>query len=211
MKHHDVLVLNKNYAPVHIITWQKCMCLLMKDHAHALDREFLAYTFDDWAKFSRKCLSDYEKVNSVSCSIAIPEIIVLLYYNRLPMREVKFSRQSVFARDKYICQYCKKMFGKDDLTIDHILPRSKGGLTVWDNIVTCCMDCNARKADRTLLEVRERYPQDGNRWYLPRKPIKPKWVNPVSNHASKVHICKTWEHFMKKIDTNDSEESTGVQ
>jgi 5-methylcytosine-specific restriction endonuclease McrA len=203
MKHHDVLVLNKNYVAVHVIEWQKAMCLLVKEHARALDRDFVSYPFADWREFSINNAEDYQKIKTCTAPIAIPEIIVLMFYNKLPQREVKFSRQSIFARDHYVCQYCQKMFTKDDLTIDHIIPRSKGGATTWDNIVACCVPCNARKADRTLAEARERYPQDGKRWTLKHKPVKPKWLNPATRASSRVYICKSWQHFMKKVDATD--------
>ncbi len=202
MKHPDILVLNKHFQPIHIITWKKCMTLLCKEHAHPLDREFMSYKFGDWINFSCSAqASDYPKINTVSRAIAIPEIIVLTAYNRLPDKEVKFSRQSVFARDDYTCQYCLEVLHKDDLTMDHILPRAKGGLTVWNNIVAACFPCNSRKADMTLREVAERYPQDGNRWSLKARPHKPKWLNPATSKKGRVHICKSWEHFMTKIDT----------
>lgn len=207
MKHHDVLTLNRSFAPVHIITWQTCMNLLIKEHAHALDRDFIAFNFEDWMKFSNTpTADDYNKIRTVSKSIAIPEIITLKFYNHLPQKVVKFSRQSVFARDKFICQYCKEMFQRDDLTIDHVIPRSRGGATTWDNIVTCCIPCNSKKADKTLAEVQERYPQDGNRWHLKMKPFKPKWISPIANLKNKAYICRSWAHFMKKVDTTFADE-----
>lgn len=207
MKFHDVLVLNKSWAPVHIISWDKAMTLMVKEHAHPLDREFIAYTFDDWKEFTcRKESDDYQKIGTAHCKIVIPEIITLTFFNKLPQRDVKFSRQSVFTRDKDICQYCEKQFKRKDLTIDHIVPRSQGGKTTWDNVVAACIPCNGKKDNTTLEEMRKRYPSNKRKWSLKTKPHKPKWYSPVSQMEQRVHVCRSWEHFMKSIDTSKDDE-----
>jgi len=205
-KHHDVLVLNRSWAPVHIVIWQKAMSLIYKEHAHAIDRGFIAYKFNDWLEFSASNAEDYQRIKTVSVSIAIPEIIALTLYNKLPDRDVKFSRQNIFIRDNDTCQYCMKKFKRKDLTIDHIIPRDQGGTSNWDNIVACCGDCNAQKANRTQREMRERYPHDGNKWFLKKKPTRPKWFNPLSSvNQQKIAVCKSWGHFLKKIDTRQED------
>jgi 5-methylcytosine-specific restriction endonuclease McrA len=192
-KLHDVLVLNKAWIPIHIISWKKAMCLIYQDHAHSLDNDFIAYNFEDWTKFSIKNGEDYAKVHSASLAIAIPEIITLVRYDKLPTREVKYSRENVFHRDHYKCQYCGNIFPIRDLTVDHIVPRSKGGKTIWNNIASSCKPCNNIKANRTPEEAHMR---------LIRKPIKPKWLNPIDNVKGKIYICKSWLKFMDRVSDN---------
>lgn len=186
-KKHDVLVLNKSYIPVHIITWQKCMSLIVQESARPLDRDFLTYTLEDWLAFSI-LNDDYQKVHTVRYSIAVPEIIVLKEYNSLPTREVKYSRQTLFQRDKYQCAYCGKIFDKDKLTIDHIIPRSKGGLSSWANTVSSCKPCNYLKADRT--------PEQAGLKLLV-KPKKPIWLSPIAD-IKRNYNCKSWLKFMDR-------------
>ena len=205
LKKHAVLTLNRGWTPIHVITWQKAMSLIYKEHARPIDRELIIYNFADWIEFSRRDANDYCKIGTTTGPIALPEIIALTIYDRLPQRDVKFSRQNVFIRDKYTCQYCGRQFKKEELTIDHIIPESQGGKKTWDNIVACCKKCNARKRDDFLHIAQKRYPI----LKLKRKPQKPKWYNPLSSVISKVHECKSWEHFMKRIDTSDTVDKDG--
>ena len=192
MKKYDTLVLNKAWAPVHIIGWQKAMGLICSEKVHSLDRDLTVYHFKDWLDYSLHNAETYYKVHSPTTAVAIPEIIVSVTFNRLPGRCVKYSRQNVFSRDKFRCGYCGRGFKAKELTIDHIIPRSQGGLTTWDNVVACCFDCNQKKADRT--------PAKAN-MALKFKPHKPKWESPLDN-VTKHHPCKSWQHFMRRIDTN---------
>jgi len=186
-KKHDVLVLNKSYIPIHIITWQKSMSLIIQESARPLDRDFITYTFEDWLTFS--CMADdYQKVPTVRYNIAIPEVIVLRDYNSLPVREVKYSRQTLFQRDKFRCAYCNETFAKEQLTIDHIIPRSKGGLSNWSNTVSCCRPCNYLKADKT--------PEDAGLKLL-IKPKKPIWLSPIAD-IKRNYVCKSWLKFMDR-------------
>lgn len=204
MKFHDTLVLNKHWIPIHVITWKKSMSLIYQESAHALDRDYINYTFKDWLEFSLKNAENYMKVHTPSLAIAVPEIIVLTKYDKLPARDVKYSRENVLHRDKYRCQYCGIKVGDQiktdivfqtlhvkDLTIDHVIPRSKGGNSTWPNVVTCCRACNSIKADRTPVQAGMR---------LIRNPVKPQWLNPVTNARGRTQICVSWRKFMDKID-----------
>ena len=200
---HDVLVVNRAYCPIHIITWQKALALLYKDHAKALDRDFISYKFSDWVEFSIKNADDYSKIKTVSYHIAIPEILALTIFDKLPQRDVKYSRQNVFIRDNYTCQYCGKAFKKHQLTVDHVIPESRGGKTTWDNIVSCCRKCNARKDDYYLHDATKRYPV----LKLKRIPVKPKWFSPLAGiKQSRIDLCPSWDHYMKKIDITSTED-----
>lgn len=84
-----------------------------------------------------------------SYRVRVPEVIVLTSYDRLPSNAVTFSRRNIFKRDRFTCQYCGKQPGSEELTIDHVLPRAQGGTSTWENCVLACIECNAKKADRT--------------------------------------------------------------
>lgn len=187
IKKYDVLVLNRSYIPIHIITWQKCMSLIYQEAARPLDRDFLTYELKDWMEYSLKA-EDYPYVQTVKQNISIPEIIVLKTYDKLPIRDVKYSRQTLFQRDKFKCAYCGNTFDKTSLTIDHIIPRSKGGQSNWSNTISCCKPCNYKKADNT---------PEGANMKLLFKPKKPIWLSPIA-HIKPNHPCKSWLKFMDR-------------
>lgn len=192
-KYNDVLVLNKSWVPVHIINFKRCMILLCTDAAYALDHDYIAYNFDNWLNFSLT-KHPFKELHTPSRAIALPEVITLTRYNRLPMGDVKFSRESVFTRDKCRCGYCGKKFPRNELTLDHILPRSKGGQTTWNNIISCCRSCNSFKSDKSLKECNLK---------LRFKPHEPKWMDPIMKLYKKCRACKSWEHFLHRIDIYD--------
>ena len=190
-KKPDVLVLNRNFTPVHIVTWQKAMSQLIQENARAIDHDYIVYEFEDWLLFS-ELDETYPKVLTVKHKISLPEIIVLKYYDRLPYRDVKYSRQTLFQRDNYTCAYCGSVFDRKDLTVDHVVPRVQGGKTHWKNTVTSCFPCNARKAGRTPEEAK-----------MPLLiPLKaPKWTSPLSK-ISRHSSCKSWTKFLDKTLVN---------
>jgi len=113
-------------------------------------------------------IEEYDReVRSISFTIRLPSIIRLIRYVRRKKSGVKFSRQNIYARDKNQCQYCGRKLSSEELTYDHLIPKSMGGKTEWTNIVTCCMDCNRKKGGRT--------PEDAQMGLL-RKPEKPEWL-----------------------------------
>jgi 5-methylcytosine-specific restriction endonuclease McrA len=193
----NVLVLNKSWIPTSIIDWKKGLSLIYQGSAKSLDLDFGAYSFAQWIEFSKENPhADLPFVRTVSHKVYIPEIIVLLDYNKLSHREVKYSRQSVFARDGFLCCYCHKGFGPNDLTIDHIIPRAQGGATTWDNVVTSCKPCNTEKRDRTPKEAGMKM------HYHPRRP---KWVSPISG-AHKTNSRKSWKKFLSTDTVNLGDE-----
>lgn len=192
----NVLVLNKSYVAIHQVDWKRAISLIYQETAYPMDRNYDIYrTFDEWIDFSIKNYDQYPYVNTVKYKIVIPEIILLSNYNKLPMREIKFNRPSVFMRDKYKCAYCGNIFPKEKLNIDHIIPKDKGGLTTWDNIVTSCIDCNNKKGNRT---------PEGAGMKLLYKPKKPKWISPIGEISSD-HPCKSWRLFLDRarVDIGD--------
>ena len=131
-----VLVLNATYEPLNVIPLRRAILLLLKEKAEVIEA-------------TEKCLRA-ERVD-----LAVPSVIRLVTYVPVPPRlPLPVSRRSVLARDNYTCQYCGEQPGKAQLTIDHVVPRSKGGGTTWDNVVAACGPCNRRKGNRTPDEAR---------------------------------------------------------
>ena len=168
----SVLVLNKHYAAVRVISARRAFCMLFKDIAEIVsveDSRYLSYDFDSWrelselrAKYERE---DHEWVRCVRFELAVPRIIRLLFYDRLPRVNVRFTRRNIYARDRNRCQYCGRRFPTSELSLDHIVPRSMGGVSDWTNVACCCTRCNVRKGGRTPKQAHMK---------LIREPVKPK-------------------------------------
>src|SRR2546429_432154 len=186
----QVLVLNRLWQAVNICTARRALTLLFEGHAqvvlNAADGSFETYNFNQWMDFSEQ-EPHPESVRTVSFRIRIPRVILLVMFDRLPKKEVKFTRHNIFERDKNTCQYCGHVLERKDLNLDHVIPRDYGGPTTWENIVCSCISCNTKKANRTPQEAGMR---------LIRRPKRPKWrpsgpINPgPRNHAR-------WNNFPK--------------
>ncbi|MBN1553635.1 MAG: HNH endonuclease [Phycisphaerae bacterium] len=155
-----VLVLNKHYAAVRVVAARRALTLLYRQIAEIVsveDDSWQSYDFESWREIS-EFRSQYERdrhewIRCVRFEIAVPRIVRLLFYDRLPKRPVKFNRRNIFARDHNRCQYCGKKYPVSELSLDHIIPRSRGGHADWDNIVCCCVTCNVKKGGRTPSEA----------------------------------------------------------
>ncbi len=162
---HPTLVLNRNWQPVNVATVSRALVLLWNESARVVDPDdFQLYTWDDWSQL--RPAEGERFIQAVRLRLRVPEVIVLAEYDRLPTAAVSFSRRNIFKRDHWACQYCGRQPGSDELTIDHVVPRSHGGTSTWENCVLACMDCNRRKADRTPREAGMR---------LRKAPIRRKW------------------------------------
>lgn len=183
-----VLVLNRLWQAVNVCSAKRAISLLYQDHAHVVineDEMFNVFDFESWKEFCDDS-SDGEVIRAVSFTMKLPSIILLLFYDQLPMKEIKFSRKSIFERDKNKCQYCGKKFEAKELNIDHIIPKAAGGLTIWENIVCCCSVCNHRKSNRSLEEIGMQ---------LARKPKKPRWHPLITMNSQRVQH-PSWNHFL---------------
>jgi 5-methylcytosine-specific restriction endonuclease McrA len=179
------LVLNRNWQPVNVATVARALVLLWNEAARVVDPEsFQLYTWQDW---SRRVPRDGDAyVQAVRLRLRVPEVIVLANYNRLPSATVSFSRRNVFKRDHWTCQYCGIQPGGEELTIDHVVPRSQGGTSTWDNCVLSCIDCNKRKADRTPQEAGMK---------LRKRPVRPTWNPLYARHDMPI---ESWSKFMSE-------------
>jgi 5-methylcytosine-specific restriction endonuclease McrA len=164
----QVLLLNITYEPLKIINWKRAITLLLLDKVEVVEE----YT---------------REIHSVSFTIKLPSVVRLLRLVKKPKTPVKFSRQNIYARDKYSCQYCGGRFSSEDLTYDHIIPKSRGGKTRWDNIVTCCMQCNRKKGGRTPSEARMK---------LIRKPSRPTWLPALRITIGFREVPQSWRDYI---------------
>ncbi|AIH03762.1 MULTISPECIES: HNH endonuclease [Thermodesulfobacterium] len=182
-----VLVLNKYYQAIQITTVQKAICHLVKGTAKVITSDWTTHTFEEWIKVSKFYENGAQLIKSPSISILIPEAIYLPFYERLPKTEVIFSRQNLFLRDGFTCQYCGKFLkNPKDRTIDHIIPKSRGGKTVWTNVVLCCKKCNLKKGNKTPEEAGLK---------LLKTPKPPKWQSLILEEFPK-HKKEVWKVFL---------------
>ncbi len=146
-----ILVLNRNFQPIHITNVKRAFSLLYVGTAQALGPNFALFDFQKWS--SLPVLDGEKFIHTVQKKIMVPQIIILQMYDRLPKTQIRLSRANVYARDQYQCQYCEKRPDRTQLNLDHVTPRSRGGKTSWENIVCCCLTCNLKKANRTPSEA----------------------------------------------------------
>lgn len=186
-----VLVLNRLWQAVNVIAAKRAFSLLISGNAQVVHNEsedFRVYDAMDWIDFSKynPSLNQDEMVHTVRQSIRVPKIILLSVFDKVPTKELKLTRKNVFERDKQRCQYCGKRFETEDLNLDHVIPRSHGGKTTWENIVCSCIKCNSRKANRLPHEAS---------MHLIRKPARPAW-RPVISLAMRGPKQEEWKQFI---------------
>jgi 5-methylcytosine-specific restriction endonuclease McrA len=168
----SVLVLNRSFVAVHVTNVRRAITLLFRDLAEVVDVEegqYGAYSFESWRELSalQAALAHphHDWVRGVGFDLRAPRVIRLVSCDRGPRQGLRFNRRNVFARDGNQCQYCGQSFPTSELSLDHVVPRSRGGMTSWENIVCACVACNVRKGGRTPQEARMN---------LIRLPVKPK-------------------------------------
>jgi 5-methylcytosine-specific restriction endonuclease McrA len=185
-------VLNRLWQAVNLCSVRRALALLFEGHAQVVANtdsgEFKTYDFQQWRDFSSRNPSESndDVVRTVALRIRVPRVILLLFFDRLPRKEVKFTRHNIFERDRNTCQYCGRIFDRRDLNLDHVIPRDRGGPTTWENIVCSCIPCNTRKANKTPAEAGMR---------LVRKPKRPKW-RPFVQVSFGAPMHESWKHFL---------------
>ncbi len=180
---------------IRIVRARRAFSLLFRELAEVVSLEEGSYTnydFESWcqvSQFRRDFEPDgHDWVATVNFHIAVPRIVRLLFYDRLPRTRsrVKFNRRNIFARDKNSCQYCGKKYSTSELSLDHIIPKSIGGQAVWGNIVCACTKCNIKKGGRTPKQAG---------MTLVKKPVEPK-----HNMLMHIHLghqrYHSWKQFL---------------
>lgn len=167
-----VLVLNQNYEPLNVCNVRRALVLVLGGKAEVLEANCRSYS-------------------SPTASFAAPSVIRLVYLIRRPRPRVKLSRREVFIRDNYTCQYCDRQM--HDLTIDHVIPRSRGGQHVWDNVVSACRSCNHRKGGKSIAEAR---------MALRKQPFEPRAGSYYTiERRLDMSIQSGWQKFLPGMDT----------
>jgi len=158
----SVLLLNTTYEPLTVLNPRRALKLLFANKAHIVE-------------------NGHFSVSTVRARIKVPSVIQITYYVRKPYSKPRFSKKAVFMRDSYTCQYCGRHLPKP--TMDHVIPRSKGGKTAWHNVVTACSPCNNKKGDRTIKDAGMR---------LISQPAEPRYL--IQSDFSRKHSEK-WEKY----------------
>lgn len=180
------LVLNRHWLAIDTVSVRRALCMLYMDVARAVAPE--TFELHDWGSWAALQVEDGQpRIRSVRFEIRVPEIVLLHVFDRVPRKRVIFSRRNLFRRDQFTCQYCGRQPGRDELSIDHINPRSHGGKSTWANCVVACLKCNKRKADRTI-------PESG--LALIRVPQEPTWSPYLSLNLGRRRV--SWEKFISE-------------
>jgi len=194
----SVLVLNRAYSAIQVMSVRRAFCLLWKELAeviHVEEGAWVSYDFQSWLEVSqlRSALeqsnSEEDWIKGVNYDIRVPRVIRLLNYDRFPRNVVKFNRRNIFLRDENRCQYCGHKFSTHQLSLDHVVPKSRGGQTTWENIVCACLRCNVRKGGRTPAEA-------GMKLY--KRPVKPNRSPALSQQLASRKYA-TWKNFLDEV------------
>lgn len=164
------LVLNSSYEPLRIITWQKAMIMWFQEKVDVLEYHATS-------------------IRSIKQSFQLPSVLKLKTYIRPRKTDgVRFCRENVYIRDNHTCQYCAQKFPYKELTIDHVVPASKGGPKTWTNVVTACRTCNQIKADRTPEKAR---------MPLLKPPRAPQWLPVIEYEISPENAPSNWLDYLR--------------
>ncbi|MCK4305360.1 MAG: HNH endonuclease [Candidatus Eisenbacteria sp.] len=186
MLNEPALVLNRNWYPIGTTSVRDAICLIYRAAARVLDPDdCIAHDFDSWT--SIRVSAGEPCIRTVRLRIKIPEVIVLTHYDSFPQFRVAFSRRNIYKRDRNRCQYCGARPPVTELTIDHVIPRSRGGRSTWENCVLACLRCNRRKSSRSLAEASIA---------LQRTPKEPRWTPFISIPLAKRKA--SWEQFISE-------------
>ena len=189
MREKRVLALNRSWQPVNVCSLRRALALLYMGHVQVVAGEegsFRTCGFEAWKEFSREQGDGRPLIHTVSFSLLVPEVILLLEYDRMPRREVKLTRKNVYERDGNRCQYCGRTFEDRELNLDHVIPVARGGKTTWTNVVCSCHECNGRKGNHILPEAR---------MTLVRRPRRPHWQPFLLPRCGQVRR-ESWKHFL---------------
>jgi len=190
MLNSAVLVLNRSYLPIHVTSARRAFSLVYQGIARIVNEQYQTFDFEAWSQLA--VARDAEAIGTPGGRIRVPRVIVLIAFDRLPKRHVRFSRINLMARDNFQCQYCGGKPRRAELNLDHVVPRSLGGRSTWDNVVTSCIDCNRRKGGRTPRQARMK---------LRRKPERPRWT-PLANLMWSSVRYQEWRPFLSVVDAS---------
>ncbi len=190
-EHRKCLVLNRNWRPIGTVSLEDAICKVFSTYPDGKHKAtiiepttYQSYSWDEWSAIEPGENDDC--ITSSNARFRVPEIILLSKYEKLPTPRLNFSRRTLYRRDKFTCQYCGDSPGDKNMSIDHVVPRAKGGRTTWENCVASCLHCNRKKADKTLKESGMK---------LLREPKKPDLEQFRFDAAA---VIPSWEPFIVK-------------
>ena len=182
----QTLVLNKSWLAIATTPVGRALGLLYSGAALVIRPDnYELHGFDSWSDLSVE--PDEPFVKTVRLRIRVPEVIVLKDYDGVPQQTVVFTRRNIYKRDHNTCQYCGVRPGTSELTIDHVMPRSRGGLSNWENCVLACVSCNRKKADRTPFEAG---------LIMAAQPKRPRWGPMLGVPVARVR--QSWAKFVSE-------------
>ncbi len=188
--HTKVLMLNRSYLPIHVTSVRRAFTLLYLGIARVVNERYQTFDFKGWSDLT---VSVHEEtVGLVNHVVRVPRVMLLVQYDRVPKRQVRFSRYNIYARDKSTCQYCGRRLPRHQLNLDHVIPRSLGGTSMWENVVCSCVPCNRRKGGCTPQEARMK---------LLRQPYKPTWTPFIQEGGENVRY-REWLPFLSTVDAS---------
>lgn len=179
-----VLILNRNYAPVRVTSARQAFEMLYQGRAQALTEGYEPRDFEEWCLLGAR--PEDERIGTTAGWLRVPRLMLLSSYDRVPQAPVRLSRRNVFLRDGYRCQYCLERPASRELNLDHVIPRSRGGRSTWDNLVTSCRPCNLRKG-RSLPSECGMEPATA--------PRRPRWSAAVQLEIAPRRFAE-WEPFL---------------
>lgn len=187
-----VLILNKNWDIIRISSFENVISKVFSGNMKIVDGyTFIVYTWNEWIKnFTIPKDSDtkYDYILTKDNRIRFPKVFICTKYNKMPKKELKINRKNIWIRDKKTCCYCGDKISFSEMTLDHIVPKSKNGKTTWENVVCCCKKINTKKRNRTPEEAGLK---------LLYHPYKPKW-NPLFSFLLPDDYDPEWLNFIKK-------------
>lgn len=182
-----VLILNRGYQPVRITTVRHAFMMLYMGRARAIDGDFEPLDFADW--IAVEPAAEDEVLGTTGGPVRVPRVLLLVHYNRVPRAPLRLSRRNIFLRDDYTCQYCRSRLPARELNLDHVIPRSRGGRSTWENLVTSCRVCNLLKGRATPEECG---------MSLRRQPTRPSW-SVVAQLARTRTRYEQWAPFLGAV------------
>lgn len=183
----SVLILNKNWIPINTTTARHSFSLMYSDHAKGLlieENKFHPLEWREWV--SLKTNEQDDLIKTVSGFIKIPNVIILNYNDKIPKQTIKFTQKNIWERDNFTCQYTGKKLNKNTGNIDHIIPKSQGGKSCWENCVLAHKEINSKKADKTPEQAGLK---------LIKKPTAPR-IMPVSFYIKNTEQVRDWNIFL---------------
>jgi 5-methylcytosine-specific restriction endonuclease McrA len=183
MLNTSVLVLNRSFLPIHVTSVKRAFSLVYCGGARVVNSRYETFDFEAWQLGAD---DDADRIGTPGGHVPVPRVITLVSFDRMPRRQIRFSRINIFSRDAFTCQYCGIRPSRSELNLDHVVPRTQGGRTTWENVVCCCVPCNRRKGGRT---------PDQAGTPLRRKPRRPHWT-PLLNVSPASERYHEWSPFL---------------